>query len=61
MLSMPAMPAAIVQKTTSEMTIVISRMKASPSGLIASPVLGETTPRTMAMPTPIRTCPHRVR
>ena len=33
----------------------------SPSGLIASPVLGETTPRTMAIATPMRTCPHRVR
>ena len=42
MLSMPAMPAAMVQKTTSEITIVMRRMKASPSGLIDSPVLGET-------------------
>ena len=57
---MPAMPAAIVQKTTSEITIVMRRMKASPSGRIASPVLGETYPRTMAMTTPMRTCPQRV-
>jgi hypothetical protein len=43
------------------MTMVMRRMKASPSGLIDSPVLGDTTPTTMAMATPIRTCPHRVR
>ena len=49
MLSMPAMPAAIVQKMTSEMTIVMRRMKASPSGRIASPVDGDTYPTTMAM------------
>ena len=38
----PPMPAATVQKITSEITIVISRMKASPSGRIATPVAGDT-------------------
>ena len=59
--SMPAMPAATVQKMTSEITIVMRRMKPSPSGRIACAVSGDTYPRTIASATLTSTCPHRVR
>lgn len=37
---MPAMPVTTVQKITRLMTIDMSRMNASPSGLMATPVSG---------------------
>ena len=40
MSSMPAMPTTTVQKMIGAMIILISLMKPSPSGFIASPVLG---------------------
>ena len=40
MSSMPAMPTTTVQKMIGAMIILMSLMKPSPSGFIASPVLG---------------------
>ena len=49
---MPAMPMTTVQKMMGAMIILISLMKASPSGFIASPLCGAKnptrTPMTMA-------------
>ena len=40
------MPIATVQKTTGAMIILMTRMKASPKGRIASPVSGHMRPTT---------------
>jgi len=56
MSSMPAMPVTTVQKMTRVMIIVISRMKASPSGFMAIAVAGRKQPSAMAAATANRTC-----
>ncbi len=47
MSSMPATPVTTVQKITGAMIILISLMKPSPSGCIAAPADGASTPRAM--------------
>ena len=42
--SMPAMPATMVKKITSEITILTSLMKASPSGFISTARPGDRYP-----------------
>ncbi len=51
-----AMPIATVQKITGAMIILISLMKASPSGFSASPVSGKAIPTMMPRTVASRTC-----
>ncbi len=55
MSSMPAMPVTTVQKITSVMIMVISRMKPSPRGFMAMAFAGFKYPRTIAMAMPTNT------
>ena len=55
MSSMPAIPVTKVQKMTKVMIMVIKRIKASPSGFMATAQAGLTCPRMMAMATPSST------
>ena len=56
MSSMPAMPTTTVQKMIGAMIILISLMKPSPSGFIASPVAGKKWPRITPMTIAVMTC-----
>ena len=53
---MPAMPVTTVQKIKSVMIIVTMRMKASPSGLMATACVGLRYPNRTAIAMPTVTC-----
>ena len=58
-----AMPSATVQKITGAITILISLMKASPSGFSAAPISGHSAPTSTPSAMPISTwiykCPQQ--
>ncbi|MNK92574.1 hypothetical protein D3C87_1127020 [compost metagenome] len=57
---MPAMPVTTVQKMIGPMIILISLMKASPSGFISTPVSGQTWPSRMPTAIANSTCTYRI-
>ncbi len=57
---MPAMPDTTVQKMIGPMIILISLMKASPSGFISTPVSGQKWPSRMPTAIANSTCTYRI-
>ena len=58
---MPAMPVTTVQNTISEITILISLMKPSPSGFMSTATSGQSSPMSTPIAMPISTCTYRMR
>lgn len=61
MLSMPPMPETTVQKITNVITILMSLMKASPSGLSSTPKAGQKWPIAAPSAMAKSTCTYSTR